>query len=154
MILRAILIAVLAASPAFAQSARKQEAPWTKAFPATLITHVATLPPIKFSPELSVEENNARLDQRDPTAFLLATINVETQKLAGIKDLVGRTCSVQPASAKAARQSFDGEVFAFTLSEDRRECTLYVRVANQRDASGKWQLASGQAASLKVALLP
>lgn len=153
--LRAILIAVLAASPVLAQSAQKQEfsqAAWTKAFPSKLTSHSAALPPVVFSPELSVEENNARLAERDPAGYMLATVSVHPRALGSIKDLVGKECSLQiPSEFPDAKKRFHGEVFAFTLSPDRSELTLYVRVSNQRDASGAWLLAPGQQAELKVA---
>ncbi|GAB5402695.1 MAG: hypothetical protein Aurels2KO_09260 [Aureliella sp.] len=152
MYLRAIVFALMASSPVFAQKQASAQAAPAKAFSTKLINHASALPPVSFKPELTVKENNARLADREPGAYLLSKIRIETREISGLKDLVGRRCSVHRAPKETAQSRFySGEVFAFSLSADRSECVVYVRVANQRDASGAWLLAPGQHAVVTIA---
>lgn len=154
MFLRAILIAVLAVSSsvALANERVKREKQWTSAQAVHLISHPSALPPITFSPELSVQQNNARLDERVPESFLLATVDLDRSAALGLKSLVGRRCQVLvDVSKENLGQRFAGEVFAFTISGSS-DVKAYVRVKNRRDSAGQWALATKQPAVLRIEL--
>lgn len=154
MFLRAILVAVLAASSsvALANERIQREAHWTQPQAVHLSSHPSALPPITFSRELSLEENNARLDQRSPESFLLATVKLDRSAGLGLKSLVGRTCRVHvDVSKRSLGQHFDGEVFAFTIAGSS-EVKAYVRVKNRRDSGGLWVLTNKQSAAVRIEL--